>query len=29
MRAELVDERAKSTGEKMFIEAELANLRTR
>ncbi len=28
-RAELIDERAKSTGEKMFIEAELANLRTR
>jgi hypothetical protein len=28
-RAELNDERAKSTGEKMFIEAELSNLRTR
>ncbi|UJR24651.1 hypothetical protein I4U23_006025 [Adineta vaga] len=28
-RAELIDERAKSTGEKMFIEAELSNLRTR
>lgn len=28
-RAELIDERAKSTGEKMFIEGELSNLRTR
>ena len=28
-RAELNDERAKSTGEKMFIESELSNLRTR
>jgi hypothetical protein len=28
-RAELIDERAKSTGEKMFVESELSNLRTR
>jgi len=28
-RAELIDERAKSTGEKVLIEAELSNLRTR
>jgi hypothetical protein len=28
-RAELIDERAKSTGEKMFMEGELSTLRTR
>ena len=28
-RAELIDERAKSTDEKIFTETELANLRSR